>query len=1328
MLRRVLVAVLLAGAMIGPTLQSVPARVPALRQAVPVVIDFEDLTTTPWGTGGQTVVSGQYAAQGVTFNDPMAIDFAGGSFGDPTFLHSGSNAIQHCYSQEDCDTPLVMTFAEPQHRVKVWVGFWDSLSEALMVELTAFDAESGGDAIASTSATLGPGSDPQIPIQTPLEVTVNGNAIRRVEVGFSPPSDLALRLVFDDVEFESSPSIDLPSCPADTARPDIVLEQPASELTAQLNLFTLKGRVTTSTDLEEATLTATTSAGTRSMNIGTDLIAPSGESFGPVRIKDLLLPGTNTIMLTARNCADTGRARESITFEPIEDGTRYELLGMEVTQTIQDLDNSVSLIAGKRTFVRVYLRTRGGTNLIQSVSGTLRGCHVPVGVLPDCLSSDSEFEPLPSLKSITVNDSDDLIVKRTSMEGSLYFELPAEWTNAGLLRLELDSESLSPRLPCDNCDGTVNGEPRAYLFEKAPPLRVKLGDATYTLSGKPFAPSATDHARLKSWLLRAFPTSDVMTSDLGELVFYHQPTCQEVNETMYAAEFSALNASATSTPDARQRHYGLMVFSDTAAIAGCIAPSEIGPYWEQFAVGAAGSTEGHEWDEDGSFADYYGGHELAHTLGRMHPGFCGKNEDSDKDYPYVREYISNDDFAFFGFDPGDATDADNVIKTRPYSPYPWSSLMTYCPHRWISSYTYEAILSAMLALESTPAGLTRLAASPRQEVLLLLGTIDLTKKQDAIDFRPFSLATGNLVTRLPSAARTDFRIVLEDRLGADLHSYPFEARKYLDTDDRTAQLAEVVPWDPRTGRIFITYRGQEIGSRDVGVHAPHPQITSPNGGESLQDASHLATWTATDADTDVDELTYTLLYSTDAGSTWRNVATGIKERQYSLDLSRLPGSDQALLRVIASDGVLTGEDDSDAVFSVPPKYPEVGIVSPVSGTSFGTSQTIVLVGTASDVEQGEFDDASLRWSSDIQGALGEGRSIAVSDLTPGRHTITLTATDSDGLATDASIVIEILEDDLPILEWSAASGSSFVPHGQFAYDSDDAVGTFYTSDGEGGITPVRTLDPLLNGWTVIVPGSFSGNDDFTDLLFYAAQPGLGEFYASDGEGGLRLLSGSEGFTKGWDLIVPGNFGGDDDRTDLFFYNAEEGEGKFYTTDGEGRIRLLGTPESFLRGWSSIVPGNFGGDAHTDLLFYDKTTGLARFYATDGEGGLELLSEDPDWTVGWDQIVPGNFSGDDWTDVFLYDAETGDGAFSTTDGEGGIVPLGLPDTFLTTWSIIIAGDFGGNDDLTDLFFYDAERGLGEFYTTDGQGGLEPLSSTASFAQGWDQIIPGHFGGA
>ncbi len=81
----------------------------------------------------------------------------------------------------------------------------------------------------------------------------------------------------------------------------------------------------------------------------------------------------------------------------------------------------------------------------------------------------------------------------------------------------------------------------------------------------------------------------------------------------------------------------------------------------------------------------------------------------------------------------------------------------------------------------------------------------------------------------------------------------------------------------------------------------------------------LDSWNANDIDGD--KLTYSLLYSRDGGKSWLPLGVDIGERQFPVNLQDLPGSNQALFRVIATDGVLTGMAQSNVTLHVPDKPP-----------------------------------------------------------------------------------------------------------------------------------------------------------------------------------------------------------------------------------------------------------------------------------------------------------------------------------------------------------------------------------------------------------------------
>jgi hypothetical protein len=155
------------------------------------------------------------------------------------------------------------------------------------------------------------------------------------------------------------------------------------------------------------------------------------------------------------------------------------------------------------------------------------------------------------------------------------------------------------------------------------------------------------------------------------------------------------------------------------------------------------------------------------------------------------------------------------------------------------------------------------------------------------------------------------------------------------------------------------------------------------------------------------------------------------------------------------------------------------------------------------------------------------------------------------------------------------------------------------------------------------PCSASVDRHVQGLFYYDPIPGDAEFYATDGEGGIRRTRLHIGFRTSWTKIIPGNFGGDG-FTDLLFYDAAAGTGEFYRTDARGRIHLLQTHTGWRETWTQIVPGNFGGSGSTDLLFYEGPTGTGEFYAADGQGGISLLQTHTGWRESWTQIVPGDF--------------------------------------------------------------------------------------------------------
>src|SRR5207237_5618983 len=139
------------------------------------------------------------------------------------------------------------------------------------------------------------------------------------------------------------------------------------------------------------------------------------------------------------------------------------------------------------------------------------------------------------------------------------------------------------------------------------------------------------------------------------------------------AQLAAIRAQDVAAGVDKRTHYYGMVADGGFFMRGFAAgiPGQPDP-----SVVASGPTGPNSWgwDFDGSYGDWYGGHELGHTFGRKHPGFCGESHD-DPSSPYPAGQLASSDSSFVGFDVGDG--GLNI----PMAALPgtkWHDFMTYC--------------------------------------------------------------------------------------------------------------------------------------------------------------------------------------------------------------------------------------------------------------------------------------------------------------------------------------------------------------------------------------------------------------------------------------------------------------------------------------------------------------------------------------------------------------------------------------------------------------------------------------------------------------------------
>ena len=403
-------------------------------------------------------------------------------------------------------------------------------------------------------------------------------------------------------------------------------------------------------------------------------------------------------------------------------------------------------------------------------------------------------------------------------------------------------------------------------------------------------------------------------------------------------------------------------------------------------------------------------HEVGHILGRYHtkPAIPLKSICPHDPIDGTIGGVGKDQYSVdtvFGFDGKTPYSADTP------------DLMSYANYTYISRFTYEQILNhirnrfgSSVAFNSTLKAIDKpqIIARQGENTLLVSGTITNNQQNGQIS----SIYKLPSPIDVPATGTGAYQISLFDSNNQQLASYPFDPEFSLDGNNGNFTL--LLPNQPNATRISLVKNGQVLNSKQASTNPPLITVTSPNGGEMLNTSTVNLQWTASDADGDA--LRYLIQYSSTAGATWETIASDLDLTSYEVQLDSIPGTSQGLFRVIASDGFYSNLDQSDAFFSVNTHAPQVSINTPLNNSYFVGDQNIILSGNAFDLEDGQINDASLLWSSDLEGSLGAGQNLSInaSTLQEGTHIITLTARDVSAQTGTATITIQVFRTQPPI--------------------------------------------------------------------------------------------------------------------------------------------------------------------------------------------------------------------------------------------------------------------------------------------------------------------------
>jgi hypothetical protein len=640
------------------------------------------------------------------------------------------------------------------------------------------------------------------------------------------------------------------------------------------------------------------------------------------------------------------------------------ITGLEVTQSTQTSGNSLSLVAGRPTVVRVY-----------AVSDQ----EVPVSNVTVSLSASRNGVSLPGSPIRVLPKSVGRISTRDSYTSSFNALLPQAWLSGGV--------TIMATLDPDNAVAEVseaNNTARATLtFHAVPELDVKIIPIryTHTPSGRTYAAPTRD--TVSDWVMRSYPISSVR-------VTFHAPVDFSGNLSS-TREWERLldlvtNLKSSSAPY-NQVYYALVPTESgndrwfNGGVAGIGWVGLRAAVSLDFGVG--------QEDKTGRIA----AHELGHNLGRYHAP-CGTTGDPRQPFPHANASLGAD---VYGLD---------IASGRVWSPRAPDSakdVMSYCTPQWISDYTYNALyekLRASSAYETLAASGHQLLVRARIEPD---GTAELLPvySVNGTDTTPVSVGEyavellddrGALIARHPVDA-----VAVEEPYILDIEGATNEA--YAEHEHGTSQSYRIHAVIPAPGAqvaaVRLVHSGAVLGEQRLDSAAARVEKSSaPPSVTSEEDGAVVLRWSPVDAPA--------LVRYTQDGRQWTTLGVDVLGGELRVDPASLPrgGTGRFEVTPAGSDTplVVFGEK-ANATADAPP---QVWISGPAQVRA---GEPALLYGHAADLEDGAL--SGLSWT--LNGVPVEGDEVLqLPTATAGSHSVTLTTRDSSGNTVTATASLRAL--------------------------------------------------------------------------------------------------------------------------------------------------------------------------------------------------------------------------------------------------------------------------------------------------------------------------------
>jgi hypothetical protein len=762
--------------------------------------------------------------------------------------------------------------------------------------------------------------------------------------------------------------------------------------------------------------------------------------------------------------------------------------GIEVTQVVQNQKNTDLLVAHKRTYAIVRAKTTGLPWPAAGVPATLQVC----GTTGDVLK--------PRNGRVTIGPAP----TRDTLISSFIFALPDSWeTSEKHLCAVVNPDGAEERYPAasSSIDTTVDFTDAFNPGYTPPHINLTVVDLSYEtrVSSKPVVVGTTSsYDDVAAAVRNLFPLPDgALHQDATKNRLLHAALPFDPYATppgLFGTSISAPEDSCDLVLDWLLAYRQQLGLSNDTILYGAITPAP----GQDYPYSTTSATDGcAEIKQPGkpSLLDATGDparsltavHEVGHVSGLEHtfsqdldceplpPG-----EDVTDPYPalsfnYASPYIDPDGtigqgYNHFLVDPSDWSTVQDIgidpakIKDKDFAgavkPPSVHDVMSYCEHTWMSGARYSQLFGNLIA--GIGAGAPRAPSTKpfaaAEDSLSIAGTIGLADQSVQVG----ALFTGSSNGAYSPPGRGPYHLRLLDGSGTVVADYPFTPGG-VERDAvhpaypvPSGSFTLTVPFSSAVRRVSIysDNAGAQLWSQAIAGARPSVTVTTPAAGTALPATGPVpVTWSA--AGTAGAALTYSVLYSPDGGTTWDPVASDLAATSTTIDAGALAGAaGTGILRVVATDGVRSGFSDVGGL-TVPDKPPAATIDAPVSGTTITTAQALELDGSGFDPQAGALTGTRLSWVSSRDGFLGTGNTVIAGHLSPGTHTITLTATTPDGRTATASTVVTVGPDTVPGPTLAVDQSQIVLPLSQFGF----ATGSVdIENTGSGGFSWTAAAD------------------------------------------------------------------------------------------------------------------------------------------------------------------------------------------------------------------------------------------------------------------------------